>query len=405
MTTQTSIERAREEFLVLMGKTTGPTRFTEPRCAEEQADGVCKCPETTHTIDNRFSDPGITRTVCVPPPEFGAPKRDGSVWLKPFAATPAKPCVIPKRTIENMAASSALGLAYWSEAPGANKIYAVDDDGHAHTLLLDRKNRKVEHYCAQTWRYDPVTQGPRYETKKRCPATNVRDVDWAMPDDDRGVMMLNWTIEDQAEAENPGSAERDPGRLGRTGHCLSNQHHRCGYRVGGPLENGVTSSVTGLHYRCPCPCHTTEETEENEMPTARDNRPAAVKKAAQANNRLKATHVTAAEKRAAKAAREKREAQRDAELAEIAAKAEAEARAKYAAQDKAEAEALVRAATPKPMSRAQAKSLLLHDPDYLGDITNDALVDLLDDESVKPYHARIRTELRVNRGLTQRRSA
>lgn len=400
-TKQTSIERAREEFLVIMGKTTGPTRFTEPRCDDEKNGKPCSHAETFHTIDTRFYDTGVSRPVCGVFDGWTR-RRDGSVWLKPFAATPAKPCVIPKRTIENMAAASALGLAYWSEAPGANKIYAVDNDGHAHTLLLDRKNRKVEHYCAQTWRYDPATQGPRYETKKLCPSTNVRDVDWAMPDDDRGVMMLNWTIEDQAEAENPGSAERDPGRLGRTGHCLSNQHHRCGHRVGGPLENGVTSSVTGLLYRCPCPCHTTEETE---MPTARDTRPAAVKKAAQANNRLKATHVTAAEKRAAKARREKREAEVAAESDAIYEAALAKARAEADARDKADAEALVRAATPKPMSRVQARSLLLHDPDYLGDITNDALVDLLDDETVKPYHARIRTELRVNRGLTQRKSA
>ena len=48
--------------------------------------------------------------------------------------------------------------------------------------------------------------------------------------------------------------------------------------------------------------------------------------------------------------------------------------------------------------------LLQHDPDYLGDITNAALVDLLDDETVAHFHPRIRAELRDNRGLTERAS-
>lgn len=395
MTTQTSIERAREEFLVIMGKAAGPTRFTEPRCADEQADGVCKCPQTTHTVDTRFHDTGVSRPACGVYDGW-VRRRDGSVWLRPHPSTPAKPTKIPKRTIENMAAASALGLAYWSEAPGANKIYAVDNDGHAHTLLLDRKAFKVEHYCHQTWRFDPHAGGPRHETKRHCPVTDIRDVSWSMPEDDQAVMELNWTIEDAS----PGHPERDPLGWGMTGHCLSGRHRNCAHRVGGLQEHGVVSN--GVTYRCPCPCHTTEET-EMPTPTPASDKAVAKKAAAKKRTPVSMGGLTAAERRAQKEGRERRQAERDAEYARRDAEIEAEVRADAEARDKAEA--LVKAATPPAMGRAQARALLLHDPDYLGDIPNAALVDLLDDESVKPYHARIRTELRVNRGLTQRKSA
>lgn len=53
------------------------------------------------------------------------------------------------------------------------------------------------------------------------------------------------------------------------------------------------------------------------------------------------------------------------------------------------------AAQPPGMSRPQALALLAHDPDYLGDITDDALIDLLDEPAVKKYHPRIRAALRA----------
>lgn len=75
------------------------------------------------------------------------------------------------------------------------------------------------------------------------------------------------------------------------------------------------------------------------------------------------------------------------------------------ARRKAAGKSVYDANAEKPMTRAVARSLLLHDPDYLGDITNAALVDLLEDESVKKYHPRIRRELKSARGLTERKAS
>lgn len=73
------------------------------------------------------------------------------------------------------------------------------------------------------------------------------------------------------------------------------------------------------------------------------------------------------------------------------------------AAHKSNADALNRAASPKPMTRDQAKALLAHDPDFYGDITSEALVDLLDDPSLKKAHAAIRRELKA-RGLVPQKT-
>lgn len=46
---------------------------------------------------------------------------------------------IPDRTAENIAACAAVGLSYWSEAPGINRLWAVDDQREAHEIRIDRK--------------------------------------------------------------------------------------------------------------------------------------------------------------------------------------------------------------------------------------------------------------------------
>lgn len=48
--------------------------------------------------------------------------------------------------------------------------------------------------------------------------------------------------------------------LNTTGHCSAGRHHRCSHRTGGPAEGGITSSVDGTVYRCPCSCHQPEPT-------------------------------------------------------------------------------------------------------------------------------------------------
>ena len=131
---------------------------------------------------------------------FPGYRRDaiGSDW--PTRWTPPK-CGgnIPKRTLENIAACAALGLSYWSETTGGNMIYGVDEDGHAHQVRVDRKALKAEHCCSQTWRYDPSTQGPRYDTKKECPLKTVRDFPWSLPP----------TMNDLMTMMNPDTTEAD----------------------------------------------------------------------------------------------------------------------------------------------------------------------------------------------------
>ena len=115
---------------------------------------------------------------------------------------------------------------------------------------------------------------------------------------------------------------------------------------------------------------------------------------------VKLTKLTAAERRLSKERRERNAARRDAEMADLMERDPARIRAEYEAKHRAEADALQRAASEKPMSRVrQARALLHHDPDGLGDIPNAALVDLLEDESVAAHHDRIHTELAA-RGLT-----
>jgi hypothetical protein len=114
---------------------------------------------------------------------------------------------------------------------------------------------------------------------------------------------------------------------------------------------------------------------------------------------VKLTKLAAAERRLSKERRERNAARHHAEMADLMERETARIRAEYEAKDRAEADAPQRAASEKPMSRAQARALLHHVPDWLGDIPNAALVDLLDDESVAAHHARIHTELAA-RGLT-----
>ncbi|MBV8178644.1 MAG: hypothetical protein JOY55_19835 [Mycobacterium sp.] len=63
---------------------------------------------------------------------------DGShTWIRRQAPRPES--AIPARTLENLAACAALGLAYWSEAPGANRLWAIDDDRQPHQVTIDRR--------------------------------------------------------------------------------------------------------------------------------------------------------------------------------------------------------------------------------------------------------------------------
>jgi hypothetical protein len=389
--TQTSAENGRRRMALIRAEYP-QTRWTDPTCTDENpAWGPIR--EEWIKGEGMVAYPGPQQSKpCSHKAEVHAPKlqpisdvhwiagrrgKDGAFHRpkeQPFRFTGN----IAKATLENIAACAALGLSYWSDAPGTNKIWAVDANQVPHSVLIDRKVNKAEHYCAQTWRYDPATQGPREGTKTDCGGEFSRVADWA-------VAPTMTDLFDQMDTRRDVSAE-----YGVTGHCLSGRHENCRSY----LAEGITTSFHGV-YRCPCECHET-------MPpitVAEANDEVAAMVAARNEEEPMTTKTktpTRAQTRAAAAAKAKRES----EIKRASSKAVSDARVKAMR----EAEALNRAITPKPMSREVARSLLLHDPEYLGDITNEALVDLLDDETVKKFHPRIRRELRVNRGLTQKAS-
>ncbi len=118
-------------------------RYTPPKCYEENDNygggGVC-----THAPS--FHEPsGISGGWNVP--WLGlVSRRDGRLVFK--AEDYTKHRAIPPRTRENIAACAAVGLSYWSEAPGAH-LWAIGDHQDAHEIHIDRKNGKVQGLLGQ----------------------------------------------------------------------------------------------------------------------------------------------------------------------------------------------------------------------------------------------------------------
>jgi hypothetical protein len=65
----------------------------------------------------------------------------------PKTHTPRPECQISPRTRENVAACAALGLSYWSDAPGVNSLWAVDDRQRPHVVVIDRHHNTAK----DTW--------------------------------------------------------------------------------------------------------------------------------------------------------------------------------------------------------------------------------------------------------------
>lgn len=407
--TLSPIEQGREQVAALAAKHP-QTTWTPPRCRYEEPEWGPLTPDGTlgpnPTIPcahaQGFHSPrgGVVSDEPVP----GLRRRaDGALhWVRPRVTTQGK---VPKRTLENIAACVALGLSYWSEAPGANMIYAADTDQRAHRVRIDRRAGTAEHRCLDTIRIDPDTQLPRDGSKRECD-TALCTASWAIPST---MDVLMNAMELVATATGP----NDPATqlaatavspvsdvshaLGPTGHCSTGAHHRCPHRRGGSIGEDGLSCSDGTVYRCPCDCHRTDE--EEKMPTTTLHKVSAVKPSTPKTGF--GGNLTAAEKRERKKQREEREAAWQAHIDRVNEEAAARRRAELDAADAATAPPATPALTTAPpaMSREVARALLLHDPDYLGDITTAALVDLLKDESVKKYHPRIRVELRKNRGI------
>lgn len=118
-----------------------PTRYTPPVC-HDWVDHVWtempleSCPHAERNPEYHWPSSGLG-----PLPQGFTRRRDGSVWLADVSSGPRP---IPARTRENIAACAALGLSYWSEAPGAGRLWAVDDTQQAHEVRIDRKRSEAE---------------------------------------------------------------------------------------------------------------------------------------------------------------------------------------------------------------------------------------------------------------------
>lgn len=105
------------------------------------------------------------------------------------------------------------------------------------------------------------------------------------------------------------------------------------------------------------------------------------------------------ERRTLAAARERSLSEREERYAEEDAAIEDRVRAELGADPLPG-----RPALPGFMSNSQAVALIKHDPGYLGDITDQALLNVLDDQSLREHHPVVRREM-TSRGLTERKRA
>jgi hypothetical protein len=278
---------------------------------------------------------------------------------------------IPKRTLENIAACAAVGLSYWSEAPGVNRLWAVDDKTRkAHEVRIDRKAGKaLGNDGWKTWEVAPTMNALALQLEPNWQANMVARAARAQREA-ATIATAEGSVIAQQRHIDAAPKEDVSAKLGPTGYCSSGRHNRCAYRDGGQLHGGITTSE-GNHYSCPCECHSVHQIE----------------------TRGKAAQSTREATRAPKAKASRKPARSRTEAQELTAKT----LVKVGKSQHEYAEAGLH--NEKPMSREVARGLLEHDPDYLDDITTAALVDLLCEPEVAEHHETIRAELK-RRGLT-----
>jgi hypothetical protein len=144
----------------------GKTRLTAPVCFEVEKFGKSNC-EHAHGyhdvsgINNaaELRHWGLTYAKRTGELRFPKPKR------MTFNGT------IPPKTLENIAACAAVGLAYWSDHPKPGFIWAVDTNQTAHAVEVDRNKGTARHAC-YVWTHDAsvncthTTQGQSAEWAK-----------------------------------------------------------------------------------------------------------------------------------------------------------------------------------------------------------------------------------------------
>lgn len=172
------------------------TRYTAPQCADARKAGdnmACGHTLEAHLPDGKFYPQGAgdpRRKVCTPPQhDWGLrvnAKTKATYWAP--VPRPTYTGTIPKRTLENIAACQALGLTYWSEAPGNNTLYAVDDQQVPHLVSINRNLGVAYGACDKATRYNPETKGPRGYVK--CGHRKIGQ-SWSITDDSQLVLALH----------------------------------------------------------------------------------------------------------------------------------------------------------------------------------------------------------------------
>ena len=242
------------EAKVAQAKGLGRTRLTPPRCYEEttgvftkESPKVRVTQPCSHAFG--FHEPsGAGRSEMAGYLGLSYDKRTGALRFKAEPKHRFNGTLAPKTT-ERIAACAAVGLAYWSDHPKPNHVWAVDDEQQAHAVEIDVKASKARHAC-YSWTSASgapcthPTQGTSEPFEK--PAT-MGDLMTMMQPPSRDV-----------------SAE-----LGVTGHCSAGRHTRCPYQDGGQSHGGITTS-DGNRYSCPCECHSVHqiETQIHQQPVA-----------------------------------------------------------------------------------------------------------------------------------------
>jgi hypothetical protein len=117
-------------------------RYTAPVCHEwiDHEYALVPIEQCKHKADHHEPRGPETSNAAY----FGLQRNSaGAFEFKPEPKVSESGRKIPDRTAENIAACAAVGLSYWSEAPGPGSLWAVDEHQQAHQVQIDRKQGTV----------------------------------------------------------------------------------------------------------------------------------------------------------------------------------------------------------------------------------------------------------------------
>lgn len=160
-----------------------PTRYVLPICHDfpegcKHAAGYHTTTKADLNVSHRFF--GLTR------------RPDGSAHLTSTGSAP-KRGKVPVRVCESVAACAAVGLNYWSEAPGPGGVWAVDGAQQAHLVKVDRREHRVTVVCGPGRSLAAADHSCQYRGREETydvPKTN----------DDLAALMCNDTVNESSDA-------------------------------------------------------------------------------------------------------------------------------------------------------------------------------------------------------------